>query len=341
MFEDKTIILAVHEYADFSATIKKGLKDLGFNVIELDTRQPPFRYKTIMERLYNFIRKSFFHDRNYKLRLKQKAIEKKLLQQLSPYTNIDYALLIRADILPEAVITTIREKTEMVAAYQWDGLERFPNIYDYIPKFDRFFVFDSKDLAIDKTLPTTNFYFNHIPVPNRESTEKQAFFMGSYFEHRNPILKDISQRLSDLGIKTDISIFSKHKHEIEKIHAMGFNHLDITISYEENLSKALSSDILIDVHINAHKGLSFRIFEALGYNKKIITTNRIVKLYDFYDENNIFVWEDDDINNLEHFLNAPYRQVSKEVKDRYSFDNWTHYILDQGKYYPISLPEQQ
>src|SRR5690606_22154715 len=295
----------------------KGLEQLGFEVVELDTHQPPFKYKNISERFINVIRKTFLRDRNYKQQLKQKAIEDKLLQQLETYARIDNALLIRADTLPGSVIDTIREKTDLVAAYQWDGLDRFPIIYDYIPRFDRFFVFDVKDLSIGGTLPITNFYFNHFKIENKNKTENQAFFIGSYFEPRNQILKDISQRLLNMQVKTDISIFSEHEHEIEKIQNLGFCHLDTTISYEDNLRKTISSEILIDVHINEHKGLSFRIFEALGYDKKIITTNSIVKLYDFYDENNIFVWENNNMGNLEYFLNAPYKKVAKEIKEKY------------------------
>jgi hypothetical protein len=35
--------------------------------------------------------------------------------------------------------------------------------------------------------------------------------------------------------------------------------------------------------------LIFRVFEALGYKKKLITNNQDITSYDFYNENNIFV----------------------------------------------------
>lgn len=338
MFNNKTIILAVHEYANFSATIKKGLEHLGFKVVELDMHQPPFKYKNVKERLHNFIRKAFFHDQNYKQQIKQKAIEEKLLVQLEHYTHFDYALLIRADILPKSVINSIREKTDLVAAYQWDGLNRFPNIYDYIPLVDRFFVFDSNDLSVEKTLPATNFYFKHLKVKENNPKETRASFIGSYFEHRNPILKNISQRLSDLGVKTDISIFSNHENEIQKIQHLGFRHIDTTISYEDNLRITISSEIVIDVHINEHNGLSFRIFEALGYDKKVITTNSNVKSYDFYAPENILVWNGQNAQELEKFITTPYKPLDQTIKHKYSFYNWTKYILDIGEYTTIKLP---
>ncbi|MBD1433813.1 hypothetical protein H8B06_13330 [Sphingobacterium sp. DN00404] len=340
MFKDKTIILAVHEYADFSTTIRKSLEQLGFTVIELDTHQPLFKYKNLTQRFHNFFRKTFLKDRNYKHQLKQKAIEEQLLQQLESHTHVDYALLIRADILPESVIDTIRKKTDLVAAYQWDGLDRFPIIYDYIPRFDRFFVFDSKDLSVEKVRPATNFYFDYLKVEDNRTEEVHASFVGSYFEYRNQILKDIARQLLNIGVKTDISIFSQRNHEIEIIQSLGFAHLDTTISYEDNLTRTMSSDILIDVHVNDHKGLSFRILEALGYDKKIITTNTDVMRYDFYQPENIFVWTTGHSTaELKAFIDAPPKKIEQYIKHKYSFTNWITYILNKPPYTTIQLPK--
>lgn len=337
MFEGKRIILCVHEYADFSAIIKEGLESLGMTVIQLDTKQREFRYKSFKQRFDNFVRKTFLGDPNYKQKLKQKTIEQKLLKQLEECHPADYALLIRADILPRSVIELIRKKSSTVSAYQWDGLSRFPTIMEYIPLFDRFFVFDPKDLITKNTLPTTNFYFNHT---SRDTIKvnKQITFTGSYFRSRNKLLREISNVLGTKGIQIDISIFTKHEEEIAEIKKWGFKHIDTVIPYQETLKKALSSEFLLDVHINEHDGLSFRIFEAMDYEKKIITTNTAIKQYDFYNESNIFVWGDDNIDRLEEFLSKPYLSVAKEIKEKYAFSNWISYLLDHKPYQQIDLP---
>lgn len=337
MFRGKRIILCVHEYADFSAIIKEGLEHLGFTVIGLNVKQPDFKYQNIWQRLHNLFRKIILGDKTFKQKLKQKAVEQKLLKQLEGCDPADYALLIRADILPRSVIELIRKKSSIVSAYQWDGLDRFPTIFEYIPLFDRFFVFDPQDLITKNTLPATNFYFDHIDRDDVKAS-KQITFTGSYFSSRNELLKDISNILSAKGIKIDISIFSKHDEEIAKIKKWGFKHIDSVIPYRENLKKVVSSDFLLDVHINEHNGLSFRIFEAMNYEKKIITTNTTVKRYDFYNESNIFVWGDDDIERLEEFLSTPYLPIAKEIRDKYAFSNWISYLLDYRPYQQIDLP---
>ena len=90
-----------------------------------------------------------------------------------------------------------------------------------------------------------------------------------------------------------------------------------------------NSKMLIDVHHeNLHKGLSFRSFEALGYDKKLITSNTIIREYDFYNEKNIYVI--DNINaNFEEFLYQDYKQISIEIKNKYSFTNWIAYLLEK------------
>lgn len=336
MFQGKKIILCVHEYADFASIIKDGLEKLGLTVIQLDTKQQKFQYKNFNQRLTNFLRKTFLCDKTYKEKLKKQAVEQRLLDEIQQYDAIDYSLLIRADILPKSVLTLIRKKCTMMTGYQWDGLNRFPSIYEYIPLFDRFFVFDPKDLTTPNTLPTTNFYFNHA-TPFSTEVYRRATFIGSYFKSRDKTLLEIHNTLQKLGVSTDISIYTESEDEIKKVKKLGFQHNNHVLSYEDNLKKMISSEILIDVHINEHEGLSFRIFESIGYDKKIITTNSSVKKYDFYNEQNIFVWDNNNTDKLEQFLNGAYEPVSAKLKEKYSFNNWICYVLDQHNYEAIDL----
>ena len=55
--------------------------------------------------------------------------------------------------------------------------------------------------------------------------------------------------------------------------------------------RCLTLKVLIDFVNPKHNGLSLRIFEALGHNKKLITTNKEVRKYEFYDESNILIYD--------------------------------------------------
>ena len=56
-------------------------------------------------------------------------------------------------------------------------------------------------------------------------------------------------------------------------------------------------------------GLSFRIFEALGHRKKLITTNKDIVNYDFYHPQNILVVDENTIEIPEEFVTSPYVEI--------------------------------
>ncbi|WGU68164.1 hypothetical protein QIU19_12855 [Capnocytophaga canimorsus] len=89
-----------------------------------------------------------------------------------------------------------------------------------------------------------------------------------------------------------------------------------------------------------HNGLSFRVFEAIKYKKKLITNNSHIKKYDFFNKNNILVIEkDSDYELIPSFLELPYLDLPQVVCEKYAFTNWIKYVLDIRTYQPIELPK--
>jgi hypothetical protein len=99
-----------------------------------------------------------------------------------------------------------------------------------------------------------------------------------------------------------------------------------------------NAKVIIDLVVADHNGLSFRVFEALKYKKKLITTNQYVKYYDFYDSNNIFILKEDNYNDLDEFLASEYKKLDQKLYEKYGFTNWSNYILDIAPHIPIHLP---
>ncbi|KES13538.1 hypothetical protein SASC598P14_010430, partial [Snodgrassella alvi SCGC AB-598-P14] len=83
----------------------------------------------------------------------------------------------------------------------------------------------------------------------------------------------------------------------------------------------------VDFVIADHNGLGFRHFEALYYKKKIITTNKHIQYYDFYHPNNIFIWDDKNLGEINNFLMKPYSPINPDIVAKYSFKNWIENIL--------------
>ena len=73
-------------------------------------------------------------------------------------------------------------------------------------------------------------------------------------------------------------------------------------------------------------GLTIRVFEALGAEKKLITTNTDIVNYDFYCEENIYVY--DGMFDLEApFFKMPYKKIEQDIYEKYSLRNWLSILL--------------
>ena len=110
------------------------------------------------------------------------------------------------------------------------------------------------------------------------------------------------------------------------------------MKYDENIKQLQKSKCLIDIRFDYHQGLSFRFFEALYYKKKLITNNESVKKYDFYNDNNIFITDFENLDGIEEFLNKPYVEIDQKIVEKYGFSNWSRYIFGIEPYQEIILP---
>ena len=79
---------------------------------------------------------------------------------------------------------------------------------------------------------------------------------------------------------------------------------------------------------NGQEGLTLRVLEALFYSKKLITNNKNIKKYDFYNPNNIFIWGVDDEKNLLNFINSDYITIEENILNRYSYDSWINRFIN-------------
>ncbi|MHA6696465.1 hypothetical protein [Chryseobacterium sp. A321] len=340
MEKQKVIIFGAPTAYNVSNEIKKNLDYLGFKVIDISFPQE-FTYKSKIQKLTNFIRKTLFQDRDYKNRLRFKPFETKFETEISNLPQkADFALFIRPDCFPIGFLKWTLTHCITTCAYQWDGIDLFPQVKRYIPLFDRFFVFDPADLLKTKNvLPTTNFYFDYHSPFQGEADPKVVYFVGSYFKNRMDPIEKIIERILSAEFVPKIHLLTKNSSVVQQYKHCGALFIDSFISFDQNLENVKKAGVLIDFVNGRHDGLSFRTFEAIGYEKKLITNNAEIKKYEFYHPDNFFVWEEhSNFEGLEEFLKRPYRTLDSSLKQKYSFTNWIHYILELPPYEAIKLP---
>ncbi|WP_353166395.1 hypothetical protein [Acinetobacter sp.] len=349
--EKTKIVLAMPSHSNFASPIQKNLKYHDFDIIfinsspeHLNRIKLPFLYS-----IYNIFRRLFLRDSQYKSKMKQDIKYKKITQCIQTNLankNINYALVIRPDLFELEHLKLIKNHTNHFIGYQWNGLARFPSTLLSIPYFDRFFIFDNIDLINTdynkySLLGTTNFYFDMYqpqPIPHQGLV---AYFVGLHFDERITSLDICAQELIKIGIKLDFNIrfLKKDPGTQTQYQCKDIKFIKKNIEFDENLYHINQADILVDIVNPVHNGLSFRTFEALYYEKKLITNNKTVMNYDFYHPNNILIWDGKDLSMLQDFLSKPLVPVDSKIREKYSFKNWIKNILDCQPYIAIKLPE--
>ncbi len=340
----KKILLAAPNHFDIYHLMQKDLIALGYDVT-IVLSEIPFQYNNFLQRAYNFFRKVVFKDFNFKKKLIHEKYKNYFNEKISEQAEFDYALFLRADLFDSELIQLAKAKSNKLISYHYDGLKRYPGIFGKIQLFDKFFVFDPEDLGIDeKVSPVTNCYFefnSEINYQHNNHPKNNFYYLGSYEENRFAILKKLIAftKSRNISAKFEILFTKKIKNKewiIKKNPEITF--IKSFRKYESYMDLVKNSKVIIDLVVADHNGLSFRVFEALKYKKKLITTNQYVKYYDFYDSNNIFILKEDNYNDLDEFLASEYKKLDQKLYEKYGFTNWSNYILDIAPHIPIHLP---
>jgi hypothetical protein len=336
IFEGKTIIMGVPKLFKLDSLIDDELRAVGFKTINISVHNNTFRYKNVLQRIENFIAKRILKKRNYKQYLNFKQARNSILKTLQPVHDADFILIIRPEVYPFNFLKELKKKGKKMIGYQWNGLSRYPHTRQYIPLFDQFYVFDSADLKEPSVLPLTNFFPTTIQATVNEMDKSDVFYVGSFYSNRMAALCDILSKCEALGLHVRYHIYSKRT---KKSVPCGLTVTKAMLSYQQNIQYTYNTKVLLDLKIDEHEGLSFRVLESVGLSKKLITTNSRVRDYDFFHPDNILIWDGQSKEELESFIEKPYVFLSEHIKNKYSFKNWIQYVLGVGSYTPITLPE--
>lgn len=334
LFKGKTIILGIPKLFDLDSLIEKELKAVGFKTVNISVHTNTFRYKNVFQRLESFVAKNFLGKKHYKQILNFNQSKDGIMAELQKVDSADYILIIRPEVYPLDFLKDLKKKGKKMVGYQWNGLNRFPRTYEYISLFDRFFVFDGKDLDVPSVLPTTNFYFTTIAKAN-SSDKTDVFYAGSFYRNRIASLCDLISKCRDLGLNVHCHLFSKKK---KHFIPCDLSTTKESLSYEQNIQLTYNTNLLLDLKVSEHEGLSFRVLDSVGFEKKLITTNHRVRDYDFFHPNNIMIWTGQSKEELAAFIDKSYVTIPEITRQKYSFRNWIQYVLDDGDYTPIEIP---
>ncbi|WP_131494903.1 hypothetical protein [Flavobacterium sp. MEB061] len=262
----------------------------------------------------------------FKKNIKKIELEKDILNRLEKLGRQDIILIIRPDRLTKQTHLKIKNYTDKYITYIYDSCTRFP-IDDLLKDkiFDKIYSFDLQDCKKFGF----NFITNYIYLEKKEiqplSKINNSIFIILSIDERLHLLNKIANYLSDNAIAFKFIITGKKRPKNINDNII---YTKKPIFIDALMEELENSNVYLDLIRHGHNGLSFRIFEALAMQKKIITTNKSIAEYDFYNPNNILILdENSEIDINPDFFKTPYQPLSDAVYYKYTIENWVKTIF--------------
>ena len=324
------LLLIMPNFFDYPQIITEELERLGYSVDFFDDRPSTNAWVKAAIRINpNFIK-------NYI----KKYFEKVMVTIKSK--KYDIVLLISGQSLSfdSGMIAKIKDAqpNARFLLYQWDSMKNFPHIGTVHKYFDKKYSFDKSDCEEDcelKFLPL--FYSRRYEEIGKLHTKEYKYdfcFVGTAHPKKYKFINMMSEQLKSVYPKQFIYFFypspivyfyRKLKNpELKKAHYNEFRYTPLKGKEMDQLF--IDSRCVLDSPQAGQLGLTIRVLEALGAKKKLITTNADIKNYDFYKEENVYVYDGSfDMSNV--FFKEPYAEVDRSVYEKYSLKNWIREIL--------------
>lgn len=307
------------DYWGYDTKIANKLNNMGHQTVHIKLSDFHYKYPNLKSKISNFFSKIFF-----KKNIKKIKTEEYILNQLETAGIQDSIIVINPERISKNCHLQIKRHTKSYIAYLYDSIDRYNNI-DLITNtfFDKIFTFDK----IDAKKHNLVFLPNYIHLEKRDDLKnpKHKVFSISSIDERYQTINSFIEYFDNNNITHETIFFDKKKPSKLKNSA---TFIKQKLTQNQIQEKIEDATIVLDVLRKNQTGLSFRIFDALALNKKIITTNKSIKEYDFYNPKNIFVWDKNSKEIPKSFFDLPCEELDGKIIEKYSLKNWVTTLLE-------------
>ena len=169
------------------------------------------------------------------------------------------------------------------------------------------------------TYSKNNTFVNRVPVVMND-----VYFSGNTKGGRSEIINSTYRCLSGRGC---ICKFDVQKKTNKGDTCNGINYVEKWIPYEEVLCRMLESNCILEIIQNNQSGPSLRYFEAIFYNKKLLTNNKNIEDYPYYNPKWMKTFDSPEEINVEWIKS--HDEVDYQYKGEFSPVNFIKYLLEK------------
>lgn len=240
--------------------------------------------------------------------------------------KLTHFFLIKGYKIPVFFLEFLRKNNPdiVMTMYQWDSNKN--NLYFHIVDyFDNSYTFDLDDFNVNKKLKFLQLFYTDdiLRISNSKIELKYDLFcFFSYTDERYDSLLKLIKYCNLNKINLFSFCYIPYSTFIKLKYLRGFKLDRNLISFKPMSRKKYinyleASETIVDFSHNTQSGLSMRVIESLGANKKILTTNKSIISNPAYSLSQVSILNLEDIkyNNLDVFSENNY------ISNLY-IDNW-------------------
>lgn len=322
--KNKKILLIMPFFYRYEEAIRKHLAEAGAEVFLVDTN---LHAHGTVQKLIMFGTK----------RLRDRLVMQyyaAALREVPP--QLDEVLVIKGQWMTDALLERLRTRfpSAVFRIYQWDSVATFPDQLRLHPHFDRIYTFDPVDAA-QYGWHYRPLFFDRALCHADEEKRCDLVFICSMHTKRMQVLR----QLRELAEKRGKMLYSY-------VYVPPFQYFRDAVLRRDPLYRGVPGALhfrslpqaatfsvyagarcVVDYTFPQQNGLSMRTCDALGCRCKLVTNNAHVREADFYDPQNIYIYDPAHLEIPENFLESPYRELPPEIYARYELDGFLEELL--------------
>lgn len=325
----KKVLFICPRFFGYEQEIELELRRLGADVDFFDER--PFTSSVA----------KIFNRLNFKMFITKQIKEYYLdILQYAKNVRYDYLFVIAPETMGADFLIDFKSNNDKVKSilYLWDSIANKKNALNLIPYFDKVVTFDKNDSIIDNKITFLPLFYIEAYGSYHRDISKLSYdlaFIGTAHSGRYGLVKRIIENVRNENVNNFSFFFSPSKllFLLKKLFTKELSGISINdisfkpMAFKDVINILGDSRIVIDIEHPKQNGLTMRTIEMLGMQKKLITTNKNVVGYDFYNPSNILVVDRGDLSIDTSFIHSEYQPVDATIREKYSLSAWLLNLL--------------
>lgn len=324
--KNKNILFFSVQTFDLEKEIINKLEEFGANVHYYDERPANNNFTKGIIRLKRSLYQTTI-DNYYK----------NILNSVSRTIVFDYLFVNRGEVIPAFFLEefrTLQPDCEFIF-YTWDSFTNHKHPITILKYFNRKLTFDPGDAVKYNINFRPLFYLDAYKDIRNEVLEYDTLFLGTAHSDRYKISSEIGQWCVNNNLKIFCYYYMHGRlvYLYKRIFDKTFKQFDYrklsfkSLKLNDIVNLYRKSKVILDINHPHQKGLTMRTFEAIGARRKLITTNKEIVKFPFYNPNNIYIIERDNILLDKAFFETDYQDIENNIYDKLSMEGWLYNIF--------------